>query len=261
MTTISQIQKIKRLPEDCNNIQYFETKFENKMIRTRVKYIGIDMNNRSSALEDSWLKDNFNKPDLEVFWNKLMNMKANEFIEVPIGSSENTVSSCFIPFQDRGVCLKYIQIDGDDCLTYSLASAFEIVGKTEISNMLIKLNQTFSSSRDQCRMSDILDLMTNKNRKKNQPRTRCDIKKMKPKMSWEILEDMQFNVFYHCILFNHHSIVLFDKWIVDPIFPYCLTRNEKYLRMCSEMYKNEHTVDCITVAYKYQFKKPGNLKK
>ena len=84
---------------------------------------------------------------------------------------------------------------------------------------------------------------------------------MKPKMSWEILEDMQFNVFYHCILFNHHSIVLFDKWIVDPIFPYCLTRNEKYLRMCSEMYENEHTVDCITVAYKYQFKKPGNLKK
>ena len=31
--------------------------------------------------------------------------------------------------------------------------------------------------------------------------------------------------------------------------------------MCSEMYENEHTIDCITVAYKYQFKKPGNLEK
>ena len=94
-----------------------------KIIRTRVKYIGIDMNNRSSALEDSWLKDNFNKPDLEVFWN--------------------TVLSCFIPFRDRGVPLKYIQIDGDDYCTYSLPSAFEIIGKTEISNMLIKLNKIF----------------------------------------------------------------------------------------------------------------------
>ena len=56
-------KKIKRLPDDCNNIQYFETKFENKINRTGVKYIGIDMNNQSSALEDSWLYDNFNKPD------------------------------------------------------------------------------------------------------------------------------------------------------------------------------------------------------
>ena len=32
-------------------------------------------------------------------------------------------------------------------------------------------------------MSDILDLMTNKNRKKNQPWTRCDIKKMKPNLN------------------------------------------------------------------------------
>ena len=261
MTTISQIQKIKRLPDERNNIQYFETKFDNKIIRTRVKYIGIDMNNRSSALEDSWLKDNFNKPELEVFWNQLKCMKANEIISVPIGSSENTVSNCFIPKKDRGPPLKYIQIDGDDCLTYSLASALEIVGKTEIHKMLIELNQKFSSRREQCKMSDILDLMTNKNRKKNQPRTRCDIKKMKPKMSMEILQDIQFNVFYHCILFNHHSVVLFDKWIVDPIFPYCLFRDENYLRMCSEMNENEDTIDCITVAYKYQFKKPSNIKR
>ena len=98
MTTISQLQKIKRLPDDRNNIQYFETKFGNKIILTCVKYVGIDMNNQSSALEDSWLKDNFNKPDLQLFWNKIVNMKANKNIEVPIRSNENTVSSCFIPF-------------------------------------------------------------------------------------------------------------------------------------------------------------------
>ena len=48
----------------------------------------------------------------------------------------------------------------------SLASATEIVGKTEIVHMLIEVNQTFSSSGEQCKMSHILDLMMNKNWKK-----------------------------------------------------------------------------------------------
>ena len=62
MERVSQIEIIKRLPDDRNNVQYYETKFGSSTIRTSIKYIGIDHNNITCPLEDQWLKDNFNTP-------------------------------------------------------------------------------------------------------------------------------------------------------------------------------------------------------
>ena len=252
MNTLSQIQKIKRLPDDRKNVQYFETKFESSSIRTRVKYVGIDQNNISCLLEDQWLKDNFNTPSLQDFWLKLVDMKANQTIDVPTGSSDHSVLNIKIPKEDKGPPIKFIQIDGTDCMTYSLASAMSLMNLDYISKRLLDLNEKMSEKNQLCNMKHILEVMTNKVRPKGEKRTWMTVSKMKPRSTKSILHDRDLKNIYHCVLYNHHSIVICGRWIVDPIFPYCIKRCEKYLRMSAEMEIHEDTTLCISVAYRYR---------
>ena len=94
--------------------------------------------------------------------------------------------------------------------------------------------------------------MTNKVRSKGKRRTRMTVTKMKPKATFAILHDKDLKNIYHCVLYNHHAIVMYGKWIVDPLFPFCIKRSEKYLRMSAEMELHEDTDLCISLAYKYQ---------
>ena len=252
MNTISQIQKIKRLPDDRKNVQYFETKFEKTIIRTSVKYIGIDQNNISCPLEDQWLKDNFNTPKLADFWDNLVNMKADQIIDVPTGSSDNSVLNIKIPDRDKGPPIKYIQIDGTDCLTCSLASGLNLIDADYISQRLLQFSKEVYQKKQHFNMKNILDVMTNKVRSKGKRRTRMTVTKMKPKSTFAILHDKDLKNIYHCVLYNHHAIVMYGKWIVDPLFPFCIKRSEKYLRMSAEMELHEDTDLCISLAYKYQ---------
>ena len=252
MTEKSQIQIIKRLPDDRRNVQYFETKFEKSTIRSSVKYIGIDMNNISCPLEDQWLKDNFNNDKCQKFWNDLLNLKPNQTIEVPIGSSDVNILEIDIPSKDKGPPLNYIQIDGSDCLVYSLASAMNLVGVDFIAQRLVQVAKEMSQNNQMCKMNNILDIMTNKVRKRGERRTRLMVSKMKPNSTYSILHDRNSNSIYHCVLYNHHSVVIYNKWIIDPMFPFCIRRKEKYLRMSAELEPDEDTEISISIAYKYQ---------
>ena len=81
ITEHSQIHVIKRLPVDRKNGLFYETNYRNKLLRTSVKYIGIDMLNNTIPLEDQWLKINFEKHT--EFWDKILKLKENETVEVP----------------------------------------------------------------------------------------------------------------------------------------------------------------------------------
>ena len=48
MNVTAQVHKIKRLPDENHNAYFYETIFQGKLIRTRVKYVGIDMLNQTS---------------------------------------------------------------------------------------------------------------------------------------------------------------------------------------------------------------------
>ena len=71
ITEHSQIHVIKRLPVDQKNGLIYETNYRNKLLRTSVKYIGIDMLNNTIPFEDQWLKTTFEKHT--EFWDKFLN--------------------------------------------------------------------------------------------------------------------------------------------------------------------------------------------
>ena len=67
----------------------------------------------------------------------------------------------------------------------------------------------------------------------------------------EILNDSDNKKIYHCLLENHHAVLMYRQWIFDPIFPFCLSRTEHYLRLCAEMEPEQQTSMTIYKAYYY----------
>ena len=65
------------------------------------------MLNNTIPLEDHCIKLNFEKHT--DFWNEIQNMKANDIIEVPTGSSDNLNETLIIPENDKGSSIAYHQ--------------------------------------------------------------------------------------------------------------------------------------------------------
>ena len=254
MTKTSQIHKIKRLPDNYNDMIYYETEFDGKQIRTKVKYVGIDSQNKTCFLEDSWLKDNFDKPNDPRTWERIVNLKPNHVMDLKIGSSGNDPERLNIPMHHRGPLLKYTQGKEDTCLILSLANVMDYLRKEIIVENLLKLNKHVIQYSHDCRMKDIIDVMTNQKRKWGQKRiTKLIVRKVRNLKTMNLINDRYSEKVYHCVLENHHSIALYSDWIFDPVFPYCLRRNEKNIRICAETFDDQDTKICIYYAYEYIF--------
>ena len=250
ITEHSQIHRIKRLEFDRKNYLYYETNFKNKLLRTSVKYIGIDMLNNTIPLEDHWIKLNFERHT--EFWNEIQNMEANDIIEVPTGSSNNDIENFNIPDEDKGPLIAYHQTVRDQCLIFSLASIFNHLNLNYISDHLIKFNNNCLTNRTLCKMGDVLDVMSNKHRSKGEKKIKLKICKVKFLENKNVLKDKYNNKVFHCILENHHAVVLYKQHIFDPIFKYALPRNPHYLKICAEMEENAIIDNAIFKAVCYE---------
>ena len=256
MNVTAQVHKIKRLPDENHNAYFYETIFQGKLIRTRVKYVGIDMLNQTSYLEDQWLKINFNKPETQIIWNNIINLKANEIYELPIGSSGNDPDKIFIPEKDRGTILKYQQTKHNECLIYSICCVMSYLNQDNVCFYMLRLKRELEIQQQMCNMDDILCVLTNKHRRKGEQRLKKFIKKVKVINTQQILNDADNEKIYHCLLENHHAVTLYKQWIFDPIFPFCLRRNEHYLRLCAEMEPQQDSSMAIYKAYYYTVIEP-----
>lgn len=251
ITEHSQIHVIKRLPVDRKNGLFYETNYRNKLLRTSVKYIGIDMLNNTIPLEDQWLKINFEKHT--EFWDKILKLKENETVEVPTGSSGNSVQEIDIPEIDKGPTILYHQSRRDQCLVFSLASVFDHLNMDHICKQLIRFNNQCLVSQKLCDLNDVIDVMNNKHRLKGEKRIRVQIRKVKLLKSLEVLNDRYNDKIYHCILENHHAVVFYKQYIFDPIFKNALPRSIKYLKLCAEMGHEESVEKVIFKAICYEY--------
>ena len=123
----------------------------NKLLRTSVKYIGIDMLNNTIPLEDQWLKINFEKH--AEFWDKILKLKEHETIEVPTGISGNSVQDIKILESDKGPTIQYHQTKRDQCLIFSLASETKIrvqVRKVKVHKLVEVLNDRYNDKIYHC---------------------------------------------------------------------------------------------------------------
>ena len=79
---IDRIERIKSTGQDTL-VAYMDGSKEESII----KYRGYDRKSRTQYLTDAWLELNFKH--LTDFWKQLKNLKVDETIKVPIGSSNN----------------------------------------------------------------------------------------------------------------------------------------------------------------------------
>ena len=130
------------------------------------------MLNNTIPLEDYWIKLYFKKHT--EFWIEIQNMKANNIIEVPTGSSNNLNENLIIPENDRGPTIAYHQTVRDLCLIFSLASIFNHLNFNYIYEHLIRFNNHCLANHKLCKISDVLDVMTNRHRLKGEKKDQAE---------------------------------------------------------------------------------------
>ena len=74
----------------------------------------------------------------------------------------------------------------------------------------------------------------------------------------KILEEMNDNKLFHCVLENQHAIAMTKDWIFDPIFTKAIEKTEKNFRLCTESLENETTNSALRFVNLYDF--TNNLK-
>ena len=74
----------------------------------------------------------------------------------------------------------------------------------------------------------------------------------------KILEEMNDNILFHCVLENQHAIAMTKNWIFDPIFTKAVEKTEKNFRLCAESLEHETTNSALRFVYLYDF--TNNLK-
>ena len=70
---------------------------------------------------------------------------------------------------------------------------------------------------------------------------------------FELLQDVEIDSLIHCVLCNHHTVVLYDKWIFDPTLPKALPRDEKHLRFSAQTEVLEDSNSLVLFGYKYNW--------
>ena len=108
-----------------------------------IKYKGYDRKSRTQYLTDAWLELNFKH--LTTFWKQIKDLKIGQIIKVPTGLSNNLDRWEEVENEGTGPHIKYVQKLNEECLYYSLASAFhymkyEGLAKLVISEYMMKIS-------------------------------------------------------------------------------------------------------------------------
>ena len=107
----------------------------------------------------------------------IINLKANEIYELPIGSSGNVAEEIFIPEKDHGMILKYQQTKHNECLIYSICSVMSYLNQDNVCLYMLRLKRELEIQQQMCSMEDILSVLTNKHRRKCEERLKNLLKR------------------------------------------------------------------------------------
>lgn len=252
-TSFAPIHYIKRIKTTGKTRLVFTDGNKRRSSHGMVHYIGYDREKRSRYLTDEWIDINF-KYKTPNFYKRLKTLPVDTTVEIPVGTSNNINLWSNIPEHERGPPIQFQQTENDECLFFSLASAFKYMNHHGLCDLV--LNE-YSSVRACNRIPSIQFLVSTLSNHKNQPKNYKKVKFMLQKIKkWktsDILNDMSSSVLYHLVLGNKHSIVLYEKFIFDPIFPQAIARHEKHIRLSAESCDGEDTDDICRCVYKYTF--------
>ena len=219
-----------------------------------VHYIGYDKEKRSRYLTDEWIDINF-KYKTPNFYDRLRTLPFDTTIEIPVGSSSNINLWSTIPVDERGPLIQFKQNKNDECLYFSLASAFHFMNYNGLCEIVLNEYSSVQASNRMPSIQILVSLLSNhKNQPKSHKRVKFIIQKIKSCKTSDILANTSGNVLYHLVLENKHSIVLCGKFIFDPIFTHAIFRNERNIRLSAETRDDEETDDICRLVYKYTFK-------
>lgn len=267
------INDIKDVDERLETVQYFERKkngnkvgYVTHLSTSKYEYEGIDRFNSSHKISKDWVELNYKERDPSLC-KQICNLPIGETIKFTPGSSDITSVKHLVKVDDRGRPNKFVQGKEPSCLFLSLANALHLSGEEQLAFKIVQVSSNFFGSKEVCDkplMRDILfTTKSNGYHEEGERRFKFQINKTKhPVNALEILQNDMFHqdIIYHCVLTNSHSICFVGSMIVDPVFPYTLPRNEKYLRLCAELNKEslEKSEDLIVQCYKYSKVKRNN---
>ena len=244
---IDCIDRIKSTGQDTL-VAYMDGSKEESII----KYRGYDRKSRTQYLTDAWLEFNFKH--LTDFWKQLKNLKVDETIKVPIGSSNNRNKWENITQNEKGPNMPFVQKNNQECLYYSLASVFHFMGYDGLAKLVMSVHELKNVSNGETNIKKLVEVLGNqKNQKYSLVKVAFIIRRVKCPDSAKIIQESDESVVFHCILENYHSVCFLGNWIFDPIFPNAIKKTEENLRLCAESLVHETTNMALRIVYTYDF--------
>ena len=152
---IDRIERIKSTGQDTL-IAYLDNSKEESII----KYKGYDRKSRTQYLNDAWLELNFKH--LTTFWQQIKNLKVGQIVKVPTGSSNNTDKWEELKKEGTGPNIQYVQKNNDECLYYSLASAFDYMNYKGLAKLVISEFKVKLSSNGETDIGKLVGVLHNK---------------------------------------------------------------------------------------------------
>ena len=229
--------------------------FEGKRYESRIRFQGIDSSNIVHLLSDDWLKINFEK--FKTFYSQIMNLKiANgKYINMPVEKLKGPGSKWPLLKREKGPSIKYRQTKDNSCLFCSVASAFSLLENERIAQKVMAVYDMLSQDfKFQAYVNNIIDILRNKYKEPGEMRLKVQVLKQTYPTIQSLLDDEAHNVIL-VELSNRHVVCLVTEYIVDPIFEFCLPRNERCMKVCAELMEFESTDRIIKKAYSFDFLK------
>ena len=245
---IDRIERIKSTGED-RLIAFRDDSTKDSII----KFKGYDRDSRTQYLTDEWLELNFKH--FPKFWRQLKNLKIGESVRVPTGSSNNREEWKKESSILHGPPVQFVQKNNNECLYYSLASAFSFLGFDGLSKIAINEYNINSKSNRTPSIQNLVGILhNNKNQVFTQRKIRFSLKRVKHPDLNEIMEERDRHILFHCVLENQHSIALVNQWIFDPMLANAVEKTIKNLKLCAEFREGENIENIFRYVYLYDFR-------
>ena len=248
-----EIQKIRLMQKEGKKNYNSETLlYEGKRHESKIRFEGIDSENRVHHLSEDWIALNFGDQQ-EDFLNKVMGLtQTGTYIEVPAGNRNSDSTKWPLKKKDIGPPVKYRQKHNKSCIFCSVASAFHEIGERMISQKIMSVYMSRSNLKDFVpTFQELFDILRNQHRNDNEMAIKVKINKQNFSTLNELLMARTDDI-YLVILSNRHAIALCKNYIVDPAFGNLLPRTEISFRISAELREEDTTRNVIKKAYGLQ---------
>ena len=186
-----------------------------------------------------------------------MNLEVDNgrYINVPVGKLKAQGSKWPLLKREMGPSIKYRQTKDNSCLFCSVASAYRLLENEIIPQKVMAAYELLSQDfKFQAYVNNIVDILRNKYKEPGEMRLKVQVLKQTNPTIQSLLDDKAHNVIL-VELSNRHAVCLVTEYIVDPIFEFCLPRNERCMKVCAELMEFESTDRIIKKAYSFDFLK------